>query len=252
MIVTVRLRGGVRRLPGAHPRPAGHRAGQVDYLSCVAYLQEADVRGRLPRGPAAGWTAPTHRLRAGARRRSGGSACSPTTTSSSAWSAGGRGRRRPARRSTSTRTPSRARTPRPTNSLGATSWQTWSDAGGDHAFSTELDVRSAGRRRPCWSTARRRSPTRRPLIGLLTLDPVVERRLGQRLRHRRALSARRLSRRSSPSSVSSSRLRTPSSHCWQTVARCSPRSQSASDSSRVVPPASSRRTVSTSSSRAAS
>ena len=44
--------------------------------------------------------------------------------------------------------------------------------------------------------------------------------------------------------------RAPSSHCWHIAASASPRSHSASDSSRVAPPVSSRRTTSTSSSRA--
>lgn len=49
-----------------------------------------------------------------------------------------------------------------------------------------------------------------------------------------------------------SRARAPSSHSWQIVASCSPRSQRVRDSSRVAAPVSSRRTTSTSSSRACS
>jgi hypothetical protein len=89
----------------------------------------------------------------------------------------------------------------------ADTWQTWSDSGGDHGFTTELG------------------------------DD--------------ALLVYAYSGASVPI-ASSRRLRAPSSHCWQTLASASPRSHSASDSSSVVPPASSVRTTSTSSSRASS
>ena len=58
--------------------------------------------------------------------------------------------------------------------------------------------------------------------------------------------------RASSFAAAASRARAPSSHSWQIVASCSPRSHSTSDSSRVAPPVSSRRTTSASSSRACS
>ncbi len=59
----------------------------------------------------------------------------------------------------------------PTNGLGATSWQTWSDAGGDHAFSTVLGSGPlAGQTLLVYGSA----PVDDLLtvLGGLTLDPV--------------------------------------------------------------------------------
>jgi len=60
----------------------------------------------------------------------------------------------------------------PENSLGATSWQTWSDEGGDHAFSTELTSGPvAGQTLLVYGSAP--VADQEALIGLLTLDPVA-------------------------------------------------------------------------------
>ena len=106
-------------------------------------------------------------------------------------------------------------------------WQEWSDAGGDHAYSATVGDSEV----LVYGSA--------PTEDLLTVVRVADRRTGG------------LSQSSSPRAASS-RARAPSSHSWQMVASCSPRSHSASDSSSVVPPASSLRTTSTSSSRACS
>ena len=116
-------------------------------------------------------------------------------------------------------------------------WQTWADAGGDLAYSTTL-TEGADEHHGRHPAGLRLGEPWRPGAADLAAH--------HRTTSDRASFSRRLGW------AASSRSRTPSSHCWQTVARCSPRSQRASDSSRVMPPASSRRTVSTSSSRAAS
>jgi uncharacterized protein DUF4245 len=59
----------------------------------------------------------------------------------------------------------------PSNGLGATSWQSWSDAGGDHAFSTELGSGPlAGQTLLVYGSA----PVAdlETVLGQLTLDPV--------------------------------------------------------------------------------
>jgi hypothetical protein len=59
----------------------------------------------------------------------------------------------------------------PANSLGATSWQTWSDSGGDHAFSTVMASGSlAGQTLLVYGSAPVQD--QEALISLLTLDPV--------------------------------------------------------------------------------
>jgi len=59
----------------------------------------------------------------------------------------------------------------PENSLGATSWQTWSDTGGDHAFSTVLESGPlAGQTLLVYGSAP--VADQEAVVGLLTLDPV--------------------------------------------------------------------------------
>ena len=63
------------------------------------------------------------------------------------------------------------RTPSPANGLGVTSWQTWSDAGGDHAFSTELTSGPlAGETLLVYGSAP--VADQETLLRALTLDPV--------------------------------------------------------------------------------
>jgi hypothetical protein len=58
----------------------------------------------------------------------------------------------------------------PGNSLGATSWQTWSDAGGDHAFSTEPPSGPlVGQTLLVYGSAA--VADLETVVGLLTLDP---------------------------------------------------------------------------------
>jgi len=60
----------------------------------------------------------------------------------------------------------------PDNTLGVTSWQTWSDAAGDHAFSTELATGPlAGQTLLVYGSAS--VADQEDLIGRLTLDPVA-------------------------------------------------------------------------------
>jgi hypothetical protein len=59
----------------------------------------------------------------------------------------------------------------PQNTLGVTSWQTWSDSGGDHAFSTEVDAGPlAGQTVLVYGSAP--VEDQETVVGLLTLDPV--------------------------------------------------------------------------------
>lgn len=59
----------------------------------------------------------------------------------------------------------------PENGLGVTAWQTWSDSGGDHAFSAELEAGPlAGETLLVYGSAP--VADQEALIGLLTLDPL--------------------------------------------------------------------------------
>ena len=61
----------------------------------------------------------------------------------------------------------------PDNQLGAASWQTWSDDGGDHGYSTVLDTGPlAGQTLLVYGSAP--AVDQEVLIGLLTLDPVAD------------------------------------------------------------------------------
>jgi len=109
-------------------------------------------------------------------------------------------------------------------------WSTWTDTKGDTGYAMTLGKKSL----VVYGTS---ESELRQLMGLLTTDPIKK---------KSAHSS------GSRSTAASSRCRAPSSHSWQIVASRSPRSHSASDSSSVVPPASSRWTISTSSARASS
>lgn len=61
----------------------------------------------------------------------------------------------------------------PENLLGVTSWDTWADAGGDHAYSTVFDSGPlAGQTLLVYGSAPQEE--QEALIGLLTLDPVSD------------------------------------------------------------------------------
>jgi len=61
----------------------------------------------------------------------------------------------------------------PENTLGVTTWQTWSDRGGDHAFSGVLDSGPlAGETLLVYGSAP--VEDQEALIGLLTLDPLAD------------------------------------------------------------------------------
>jgi hypothetical protein len=142
----------------------------VDYASCVAYLQEADVSVVHPGSLPSGWRA---------------NAIHFTRGTPPQWRLG-------------LLTPDDGfvgvvqqdedvddllseyvdESPRegpdaaPANGLGVTSWQTWSDAGGDHAFSTELGSGPlAGQTLLVYGSAP--FADLEAVLGALTLDPVA-------------------------------------------------------------------------------
>jgi hypothetical protein len=108
----------------------------IDYASCVAYLQEADVSVVHPRELPSGWRANAIHFARGTPPQ---------------WRIGlltdddefvGVVQQQEdvddLLAEYVDENPQEGTDAAPANSLGATSWQTWSDAGGDHAFSTEL------------------------------------------------------------------------------------------------------------------
>jgi hypothetical protein len=108
----------------------------VDYASCVAYLQEADVSVVYPQELPSGWRANVIHYARG----------NPPD-----WRIGlltdqdefvGVVQQQDDVDDLLTQyvdeNPSQGADASPENGVGATSWQTWSDPGGDHAFSTEL------------------------------------------------------------------------------------------------------------------
>jgi hypothetical protein len=142
---------------------------EVDYASCVAYLQEADVTVAYPASLPPGWTATSIHFERGDPPQ---------------WSIGmltaddefvGVVQQQedvddlldhyvdPS--------PQQGEDASPDNTLGVTSWQTWSDAGGDHAFSTELAAGPlAGQTLLVYGSAP--VADQEAVLGLLTLDPV--------------------------------------------------------------------------------
>ena len=108
----------------------------VDWQESVELADQAGLQVVRPRELPAGLDRDERRPAAPATTRAGGSACSPTTATSS----GSASRTRRSTRSsssTSTRRP-RPATTRPSTSEVTDTWQTWSDDGGDHGYSTEV------------------------------------------------------------------------------------------------------------------
>jgi hypothetical protein len=109
----------------------------VDYLSCVAYLQQADVTVVYPGDLPPHWTATSIHFERGTppRWRIG----MVTDHDEFVGVVQQQEKVEDLLHSYVDDTPAQGRDAAPVNTLGAASWQTWSDAGGDHAFSTVLD-----------------------------------------------------------------------------------------------------------------
>ncbi len=141
----------------------------VDYASCVAYLQEADVSVVYPDELPSGWRASVIHFARG---------------TPPAWRLGlltdddefvgvvqEQADVDDLLEQYVDENPSHGEDAAPDNSLGATSWQTWSDAGGDHAFSTELSSGPlAGESLLVYGSAP--VADQEALLRALTLDPV--------------------------------------------------------------------------------
>ncbi len=143
----------------------------VDYASCVAYLQEADVSVVYPQELPSGWRANVIHYARG---------------NPSEWRIGlltdddefvGVVQQEADIDDLLTQyvdeNPSQGEDATPANGLGVTVWQTWSDSGGDHAFSTELSSGPlAGQSLLVYGSA----PVAdlETVLGTLTLDPVSD------------------------------------------------------------------------------
>ena len=142
---------------------------KVDYASCVAYLQEADVTVVYPASLPSGWTATSIDFERGEPPQ---------------WRIG---------MLTADdefvgvvqqqadvddlldhyvdANPRQGEDASPENTLGVTSWQTWSDSGGDHAFSAELSAGPlAGQTLLVYGSAP--VADQEAVLASLTLDPV--------------------------------------------------------------------------------
>jgi hypothetical protein len=148
----------------------------VNFLSCVADLQQGDVTVTFPRALPAGWidtsidfergAPPTWRMGILTDRGEFVGVVQEQTDLDDLLS------------SYVDESPDRGVDAAPTNDLGVTTWQTWSDDGGDHAFSTELASGPlAGQTLLVYGSAP--VPDQEALIALLTLDPVTERPAGE-------------------------------------------------------------------------
>ena len=143
---------------------------KVDYLSCVAYLQEANVAVAYPVGLPAGWTATSIDFERGTPPQ---------------WRIGmltgddefvgvvqEQADVDDLLHSFVDKTPVQGDDATPDNTLGATSWQTWSDAGGDHALSTVLGSGPlAGQTLLIYGSAP--LADQEAVLGRLTLAPVA-------------------------------------------------------------------------------
>ena len=141
----------------------------VDYASCVAYLQEAGVTVVYPRELPSGWRANVIHYAPG---------------NPPGWRIGlvtdqdefvGVVQQQEDVDDLLTQyvdeSPRQGDDASPENGLGATSWQTWSDAGGDHAFSTELSSGPlAGQTLLIYGSAP--VADQETVLRALTLDPV--------------------------------------------------------------------------------
>jgi len=108
----------------------------VDYASCVAYLQEADVSVVYPRELPSGWRANViHYTRADPPEWRIGLL---TDDDEFVGVVQQKGDLDDLLAQYVDQNASQGEDAAPENGLGATVWQTWSDSGGDHAFSTVL------------------------------------------------------------------------------------------------------------------
>lgn len=145
-------------------------AQKVDYLSCVAYLQEADVSVVYPESLPPAWTATSISFERGTPPawRIG------MVTSDDEFVGVVQAQEDVDKLLDHSVDPSprQGEDASPDNSLGVAAWQTWSDSGGDHAFSTELDSGPlAGQTVLVYGSAP--AADQEAVLGLLTLDPVV-------------------------------------------------------------------------------
>ena len=200
-------RRGLRRVPGADPGPARARPETVDYRSRATACSRRPTDVVYPRRAAAGLARHPGRRRGRRRRvvaprrahrqRPLRRAPSRARRGASPWS-----------RSTSTRTPSRA-----------------------SRWASRASWRRAGGSTPTTAGTRRTPPRSTGMVLVYGSAPADGPADDRRVAHRRRTSERRsvLVR---ASIAASSRCRAPSSQSWQIVASSSPRSHSASDSSR--------------------
>ncbi len=141
----------------------------VDYASCVAYLQEADVAVAYPQELPSGWRANVIHY---ARGNPPGWRIGLLTEGDEFVGV--------VQQQDDVddllaeyvdENPRQGEDAAPENGLGATSWQTWSDAGGDHAFSTELTSGPlAGETLLVYGSAS--VADQETVLRALTLDPV--------------------------------------------------------------------------------
>ena len=140
----------------------------VDYASCVAYLQEADVTVVYPASLPPGWRATSIDFESG----------EPPTWRIGMLTAddefvGVVQQEEDAAElldSYVDANPDEDGVASPENTLGVTSWRTWSDSGGDHAFSAEVGAGPlAGQTVLVYGSAA--VADQEAVIGLLTLDP---------------------------------------------------------------------------------
>ena len=108
----------------------------VDYASCVAYLQEADVSVVYPQGLPSQWRANVIHYARG--NPPGWRIGLVTDRDEFVGVVQEQDDVDDLLAEYVDQNPSQGEDAAPANGLGATVWQTWSDAGGDHAFSTEL------------------------------------------------------------------------------------------------------------------
>jgi Protein of unknown function (DUF4245) len=141
----------------------------VDYASCVAYLQEADLSVVYPKELPSGWRANViHYARATPPEWRIGLL---TVDDEFVGVVQQQDDVDDLLAAYVDENPSQGEDAAPPNGLGATAWQTWSDAGGDHAFSTELDSGPlAGETLLVYGSAPVADLV--TVLGSLTLDPV--------------------------------------------------------------------------------